>query len=91
MSAKYIAAVDFRPNKNVDQVSTYRWNDKVADNLFCKTCGIFPYFGNEEWGYRINLGCVEQIDALSLNISIIDGKSMAVAEDPGPWPGSEHP
>jgi hypothetical protein len=56
----------------------------------CKTCGIFPYFGNDEYGFRVNLGCVEQIDAMSLPISIIDGKSLAVSGNPGPWPGQNN-
>ncbi len=87
MSDKYIPAVDFVPHKNLEYMAVYQWNDRVVENLFCKTCGIFPYFGNEEWGYRVNLGCVEQLDALSLNNGILDGRSMPIAENPGPHPG----
>jgi len=89
MSGKYIPASDFQPHKNPEQMSIYQWNDRVVEALFCKVCGIFPYFGNEEWGYRVNLGCVEQLDALALDISIIDGRSMPLAENPGPHPA--HP
>lgn len=89
MSSKYIPAVDFVPHKNVEDFLIYKWNDKVVDNLFCKTCGIFPYFGNDEWGYRVNLGCVEQLDALALNKGILDGRSMPIADDPGPHPGEK--
>src|SRR4051794_12532393 len=87
MSSKYFPAEDFTANPHPERLLTYRWNDKVVDAIFCKTCGIFPYFGTPEWGYRVNLGCVEQLDAYTLSISIIDGRSMPLAEDPGPHPG----
>ena len=87
MSASYIPAADFKPQLETSVMSSYRWNDRVVNALFCKNCGIFPYFGNDEWGYRVNLGCVEQLDALSLEISILDGRSMPLADDPGPHPG----
>ena len=76
MSEKYIPAEDFVPIPNLSELSDYRWNDEVVNNLFCKTCGIYPYHGNEEWGYRVNLGCVEQLNALDLDIRVLDGKSM---------------
>jgi hypothetical protein len=53
---------------------------------FCKTCGIFTYIGdgeNTEDGYRVNLGCVEGLDPLALEVSIIDGKALPVIEEPG--------
>jgi hypothetical protein len=87
MSATYIPAVDFVAHKTPEDMSRYAWNDRVVDALFCKSCGIFPYFGNEKWGYRVNLGCVEQLDAMTLEIGIIDGKSMPIAENPEPHPG----
>lgn len=89
MSARYIPAANFRPHGNSDDFNVYRWNDRVVDYVTCKTCSIFPYFGNEKWGYRVNLGCVDQLDALALNISIIDGRSMALAAEPGPHPGQD--
>ena len=51
----------------------------------CKACGIFTYIGdgeNGKDGYRVNLGCVEGIDPLALEISIIDGKSVPLIEGP---------
>lgn len=91
MSAKYIPSAEFVPHQKSDQLTTYKWNDRVVDAIFCNKCGIFPYFGNEEWGYRVNLGCVEQLDALSLKIEILDGRSIPISEDPGPHPGDGVP
>lgn len=86
MSAKYFPAADFTPHEDMSLLSDYRWNDKMTNHLFCKTCGIYPYHGDAEYGYRVNLGCVEQLDPLSLKISIVGGKSMPLADDPGPHP-----
>src|SRR5687768_3833301 len=87
MSSKYIPAADFQPHQDMTQLNDYRWSDRVVNHLFCKTCGIYPYHGNLEYGYRVNLGCVEGIDPLALDIEIIDGRSMEIAPNPGPHPG----
>ncbi len=80
MSLKYIPAEDFTPIKNMNDLTDYRWNDRVVNHLFCKTCGIYPYHGDEEYGYRVNLGCVDQINPLSLEITVYDGKSMPISK-----------
>ena len=38
---------------------------------------------NARDGCRVNLGCVEGLDALALDISIIDGKALPVIEESG--------
>ncbi len=86
MSSKYIPAEDFSPIENKSELTDYRWNDRVVNHLFCRTCGVYPYHGDPDYGYRVNLGCVEQLDPFSLDIRIIDGKSMAICDEPGPHP-----
>ncbi len=39
-----------------------------------------PYHGDSEMGYRVNLGCVIGLDVLALEIGVIDGRSMPVAD-----------
>lgn len=80
VSSHYIPAADFTPHADPDDLGDYRWNDEVVNHLFCKTCGIYPYHGNDEWGYRVNLGCVEGIDPLALDIGILDGKSLPLRD-----------
>jgi hypothetical protein len=83
LSPRYIPAADFTPHDNVDDLGVYLWNEKVLGNYFCKTCGIFTYIAdgeNGKDGYRVNLGCVEGLDTLALEISIIDGKSVPLVE-----------
>ncbi len=76
MSSKYIPASDFTPHANASDLADYRWGDRDVNHLFCKTCGIYPYHGDATMGYRVNLGCVEGLDPLALEISIIDGRAM---------------
>jgi hypothetical protein len=79
LSPTYIPTADFTPHNDPRDLGVYLWNEKVLSNYFCKRCGIFVYVGdgeNAKDGYRVNLGCVEGLDTLALDIRIIDGKSV---------------
>ena len=83
MSPTYFAAADFTPHADPSDLGLYRWNDHVLNNYFCRTCGVFAYIEDldaQPHRYRVNLGCVEGLDALALDISIIDGKGLPLAE-----------
>ena len=83
LSWSWIPAADFTPHRDADDLGLYLWNEKVLRNHFCKACGIFVYIADGEHGkdgYRVNLGCVEGLDSLALEISIIDGKSLPLME-----------
>jgi hypothetical protein len=59
------------------ELGLYRFGDLDMNHWFCKTCGIFP-FGEpiaKPGHYRVNLGCIEGIDPLALEIRLIDGAS----------------
>ena len=81
LSTRYIPAADFTPHADPADLGLYLWNERVLNNIFCKTCGIFAYIADGEDGkdgYRVNLGCVEGLDAFALEIARIDGKSLPV-------------
>lgn len=83
LSWTYIPAVDFTPHDDMRDVGVYLWNEKILNNYFCRTCGIFTYIGdgeNDKDGYRVNLGCVQGLDPLTLDITVIDGKSLPVVD-----------
>lgn len=83
LSATYIPAQDFTPHADVKDLEVYLWNERVLNNYDCKTCGIFTYIGDSENsldGYRVNLGCVEGLDPFTLDVSIIDSKSVPLVE-----------
>ena len=55
------------------------------EQLFLQDLRIFTYIAdgeNGKDGYRVNLGCVEGIEPLALEISIIDGKSVPLVDAP---------
>lgn len=86
LSTTYIPAADFTPHQDPRDLGVYLWNEHVLSNYFCKNCGIFTYIGDGEDakdGYRVNLGCVEGLDTLALDIRIVDGKSLPVMNEPG--------
>ncbi len=87
MSAQYFPPEDFEEIQGMSTLSAYRFGDKSLSHYFCRTCGISPfsvvisvpldYDGPAKPGfYRINLGCVHDLDVYGLTISIIDGKSF---------------
>ncbi len=83
LSPSYIPAADFTPHDKPGDLAVYLWNERVLANCFCKRCGIFTYIAdgeNGKDGYRVNLGCVEGLDILALEIKIIDGRSLPLVE-----------
>jgi hypothetical protein len=82
LSPGYIPPEDFTPHDKPDDLGRYLWNEKVLNNSFCKSCGIFVYIAdgeNGKDGYRVNLGCVEGLDVFALEVKRIDGKSVPLA------------
>ncbi|WP_279426620.1 GFA family protein [Anaeromyxobacter terrae] len=86
MSSNY-----FRPSdvevEGEERLALYQFGDKNVNHFFCRTCGIFPfstvasvppdYQGPARPGdYRVNLGCVHDLDVLSLDIQVINGKAL---------------
>jgi hypothetical protein len=69
MSKPYVVLDELR-----GQPSLYQWGDGDVKFWFCSICGIHP-FSEVAGKHRINLGCVDGIDALALPITLIDGRS----------------
>jgi hypothetical protein len=71
----------------------YRWNERVLSNYSCRHCGVFTYIGDgpdNRDGFRVNLGCVEELDSLSFDVRIIDGRSVPLARAAGSSLISKH-
>jgi hypothetical protein len=71
----------------LQRLALYQFGDRDLNHWFCRACGIFPfttvasvppdYQGPARPGdYRINLGCVHDLDVLGLEIQAIDGKAL---------------
>jgi hypothetical protein len=87
VSARYYAPEEFGEISGADALGVYQFGDRDMKHCFCRTCGIHPfsvvasvppdYQGAARPGYRrVNLGCVEDLDVFSLDIEVLDGKSL---------------
>lgn len=86
MSSEYISADAFEV-QGEESLAVYQFGDKAMYHYFCKTCGICPFsvVANLPDGYpgrakigdrRVNLGCIDGLNALELEITVIDGRSF---------------
>jgi len=78
MSPFALAPEDIHIEVDGDNLATYEFGSRVAKHHFCKTCGIYPFHQTmrKPGHYRINLGCVEEIDATELPSDVFDGASI---------------
>ncbi len=87
MSRTYLAPDDIEQLDGTASLSLYQFGDRNVNHHFCRTCGICPfvtvaavpptYAGTARPGYlRLNLGCVEGLDVYTLDIEMIDGRSL---------------
>src|SRR5690348_6570158 len=86
MSSDYIPPDTFEL-EGEGSLAVYQFGDKDVYHYFCKTCGICPFSGVASLpdGYegrakvgdrRVNLGCIEGLSCLELEITVIDGRSF---------------
>ena len=86
MSSKYFRPADVEVTGG-EHLALYQFGDKDMNHHFCRTCGIAPfstvasvpadYEGPAKPGdYRVNLGCVHDLDALALKVDVVDGRSF---------------
>ncbi len=61
-----------------NDLALYEFGDKAAHHYFCKTCGIYPFHQTLRMPdhYRVNLGCIDEIDSDELETDIFDGRSL---------------
>jgi hypothetical protein len=87
ISAAYVSPENVEQVEGISKLGLYQFGDKDVNHYFCRTCGICPfttvasvppnYTGATQPGYyRVNLGCVEDLDAYGLEIETIDGRSL---------------
>lgn len=77
------AAANLRILSGEDALTLYRFNSRVARHYFCKHCGIYPFHQTRKDAgqWRVNLGCLDGVDAYALACGVADGASASVVED----------
>ena len=66
----------FRIVSGEENLNEYRFNTGVARHLFCKTCGVKPFYvprSNPD-GWSINLRCLDRADFAAITIEPFDGR-----------------
>ena len=78
MSIDIIAATDLKIHTGQDFLSLYQFETNVAKHYFCKVCGIYPFHETRRKSghLRINLGCVKNVNTLTLEYDVFDGRSL---------------
>ncbi|WP_428610046.1 GFA family protein [Sedimenticola sp.] len=78
MSDFTLPAKALRIDAKPGALAIYRFGNGVAKHYFCKTCGIYPFHETLRLPghFRVNLGCIEGLDPLSMESKVIDGKSL---------------
>ncbi len=78
MSEFTIAKAAFSINAEPDSLKTYEFGSCVAKHHFCQRCGIYTFHQTMRKAehYRVNLGCLDGVDAVSLPYEVFDGASI---------------
>ena len=56
----------------------YGFGTRVARHYFCTTCGILPFVQTRlnPGCYRVNLGCIQEMDIFKMEAIVYDGQSI---------------
>ncbi len=78
MSDSYVPPADFIELTGLNALTRYRFGDELVNHYFCAVCGIYPFHDAiaNPGHYRVNLGCIDDLDPASLDLRLIDGRSF---------------
>jgi len=74
----FAPAEQFALQKGEGEMTSYKFNHKVIDHLFCSTCGVTSFARGSKDGkpiVAINTRCLDGVDPASLDVMHFDGKS----------------
>ncbi len=61
-----------------DSLNLYQFGAKTAKHFFCQKCGIYPFHetARAPGHYRVNLGCIDELDTINMPYDVFDGKNQ---------------
>jgi hypothetical protein len=71
-----------------DDLTTYRFNTGVAQHMFCKHCGVHPFYvpRSDPDKIDVNVRCLDDIDLKAIEIKEFDGRNWEAAiQQEVPW------
>jgi len=71
----FVSVDDFRITTGEANLTDYRFNTGIAKHLFCRTCGVKPFYvpRSHPDGWSVNVHCIDGETIASLAISEFDG------------------
>jgi hypothetical protein len=79
---------DFELVSGKDELATYTFNTGVAKHMFCKHCGMHPFYvpRSDPDKIDVNARCIDGIDIDALSVKGFDGRNWEQAiEQDVPW------
>ncbi|UTW55182.1 GFA family protein [Kordiimonas sp. SCSIO 12610] len=66
---------DFQLLEGTDAITEYRFNTKTARHLFCKKCGVKPFYKprSHPHGWSVNLNVLDQTTFDTVKVKEFDG------------------
>ncbi len=75
MLLTFVPKTQFTLKSGEDALTTYHFNKKQIDHVFCKTCGVQSFAQSGDM-VAINLNCIHDLDTDALEIKKVDGKNF---------------
>ena len=60
---KPVAVENFKLIKGKNNLSSYRWNKRIAEHFFCNKCGVYTHHKRrrDPTQFAVNLACIDGI------------------------------
>ncbi len=78
MSPEAIPEDAFKVEANAEDLGLYQFDSRIARHYFCRRCGIYTHNETARMPghYRVNLGCVDDLDTSGFEVTVFDGKNL---------------
>ena len=78
MSSEIIDPDKLKMEVEEGALGIYQFGLKTAKHYFCNKCGIYPFHetARKPGHFRVNLGCLDEVDTFSLESDLFDGKHL---------------
>ena len=72
-----VARDQFELVSGKDDLTTYRFNTGVAQHMFCKNCGMHPFYvpRSDPDKIDVNVRCIDDIDLAAISPQPFDGRN----------------